>query len=127
MYHAVVRRVLAIGLLSLFSLSLIPPSAFASDPEAGLPACCRRNGKHHCTLATQGSSSGPTLQTSPCSFFPGIIGVTASRNAGTVAMLLVSRVLRASTSATTLANASPFEVLFRSPRQQRAPPTLLLS
>ena len=127
MYHAVVRKVLAIALLTLFSLSLIPLSAFASDPEAGLPTCCRRNGRHHCSLATQGSSSGPALQASPCSFFPGVIGVTASPNAGVLVTPLVSRVSRASASATPLATKTPSQVLFHSPRQQRGPPTLLLS
>ena len=127
MYHAVVRRVLAIALLTLFSLSVIPPTAFASDPDAGLPACCRRAGKHHCSVATEGSSPGPALQASPCSFFPGVRGVTASPNVGTLATPLVSRVSYASTSATPLANATPFEVLFHAPRQQRGPPALFLS
>jgi len=127
MYHAVVRRVLAIALLTLFSLSLIPPSAFASDPEAGLPACCRRAGKHHCSLAAGGSSSGPALQSSPCSVFPGARGVTASPNVGTVAMPLVSRVLHPSTSANVLANETPSKVLFHSPRQHRGPPAFFVS
>ena len=127
MYHAFVRRVLAIALLSLFSLSLIPPSTFASDPDAGLPACCRRAGKHHCFLATEGSSSGPALQASPCGFFPGVRGVTASPNLGLLATPLVSRVSHTSTSASLLANETPPEVLFHSPRRQRGPPALLLS
>jgi hypothetical protein len=127
MYHAVVRWSLAIALLTLFSLSLIPPSAFASDPEAGLPACCRRAGKHHCSKVAEGFSSGLVLQASRCSFFPGARVVTASPKAGMLTTPLVSRLSHASTSAIPLANEAPSEVLFHSPRRQRGPPVLLLS
>jgi hypothetical protein len=127
MYHAVVRRLLAIALLGLFSFSLIPPSAFASDPEASLPSCCRRNGKHHCLIAIDGSSSGPALQAARCSFFPGTAGVTASPKAGMLATPLVSTASQASRSANHQANETPSPVLFHSPRQQRGPPSLFLS
>lgn len=44
------RRAWAVGLVVLFSYLLIVP-AFASGPdESQLPACCRRNGKHHCAM-----------------------------------------------------------------------------
>jgi hypothetical protein len=46
------RRALAIILLAGFSFPLIAP-LFASGPsEASLPACCRRNGKHHCMMTS---------------------------------------------------------------------------
>jgi hypothetical protein len=34
----------------IFSTLLMAP-LFASDPEANLPPCCRRNGKHHCMMS----------------------------------------------------------------------------
>jgi len=128
MYHAVVRRALAIALLGLFSFWLIPPSAFASDPEAGLPACCRRNGKHHCSVmsATE-QASGPALHASPCNFFPGIAGVTASPKAGVATAPIVSCVSHACTPADRHADELPHPVLFHSPRQQRGPPALFFS
>lgn len=43
-----VRRTLAALLLVLFSLPLIAPALASSSADAGLPACCRRDGKHHC-------------------------------------------------------------------------------
>jgi hypothetical protein len=49
-YNRSVRRLLGIVLLLLFSLPLIAP-AFGLDATTGgssLPACCRRNGAHHC-------------------------------------------------------------------------------
>lgn len=44
------RRAWAAILVVLFSYPLIAP-AFASLPsDSELPACCRRNGKHHCAM-----------------------------------------------------------------------------
>jgi hypothetical protein len=44
------RRAWAALLVVLFSLPLIAP-AFASGPDdSQLPACCRRDGKHHCAM-----------------------------------------------------------------------------
>jgi hypothetical protein len=45
-----VRRLFSAILLLVFSLPLISPVlALASDSDINLPACCRRNGAHHCT------------------------------------------------------------------------------
>lgn len=54
------RRFLSISLLLLFTLPLVSPLFAASPTEANVPVCCRRNGKHHCTMLTaaQHSSSG---------------------------------------------------------------------
>jgi hypothetical protein len=47
-----VRKLISILLLAVFSLSLVLPLlAMGRDSEAGLPACCRRNGKHHCMMS----------------------------------------------------------------------------
>jgi hypothetical protein len=45
------RRALAMVLLVGFSLPLIAPLFASGFSEASLPACCRRNGKHHCMMA----------------------------------------------------------------------------
>jgi len=75
------RRISTILLMALFSLSLISPAVFAPDAESNLPTCCRRSGKHHCTMtASQSeSSSGPDLQIGRCRFFPTGQAVPASR------------------------------------------------
>ncbi|MGA2277972.1 MAG: hypothetical protein ABSG00_10215 [Terracidiphilus sp.] len=43
------RRIVSIALMLTFSLTLIAP-LLASEADANLPPCCRRNGKHHCMM-----------------------------------------------------------------------------
>ena len=67
------RRVLAITLLVAFGSPLVLPLfALTSDPEAALPACCRRHGAHHCgmTMATLRALNGPTIAAPPCASYP---------------------------------------------------------
>jgi hypothetical protein len=84
------RSAWAILLLAFFSYSQIGPSLFASDADSKLPACCRRDGKHHCAGMATGSesSSGPALQASRCSAFPVMEGAPANR---TVAIAGISQ------------------------------------
>jgi hypothetical protein len=74
------RRALVTLLLALFGFSLISPAVLASDPESNLPACCRRDGKHHCAMMAMqsGSPSGSTLQTARCSSFPSAGAIPAT-------------------------------------------------
>jgi hypothetical protein len=51
------RRAIAISLMMLFSWTLTAPF-FAPDNQASLPACCRRNGKHHCSARMMGLLAG---------------------------------------------------------------------
>jgi hypothetical protein len=47
-----VRKLFSILLLAVFGLPLVSPLfALGTDAEAGLPACCRRDGKHHCRMS----------------------------------------------------------------------------
>src|SRR5438309_4597199 len=57
-YNRHVRRILAISLMFLFSLPLVSP-LFALSANSGekLPACCRKNGLHHCAAKAQGEQS----------------------------------------------------------------------
>lgn len=46
------RRFISILLLAVFGLPLaLPILALGQSPEAGLPVCCRNNGKHHCMMS----------------------------------------------------------------------------
>ena len=45
------RRLLSILLLAVFGLPVVSPLFAATQAaDAGLPACCRRNGRHHCMM-----------------------------------------------------------------------------
>ncbi|WP_031499159.1 hypothetical protein [Bryobacter aggregatus] len=65
------RRIPAVLLLFLFSFALIAPALFASEGESRLPACCRKHGKHGCSMSSSGSR-GPSFSKLPnrCAAFP---------------------------------------------------------
>jgi len=71
-----VRRLFSITLLLLFSLPLITPLfALGGTPESRLPACCRRNGAHHCMMSSEQMANlevGHHFRTarSKCPMFP---------------------------------------------------------
>ena len=56
------RRLISISLLLFFLMPIASPLFAANPAEANLPACCRRNGKHHCmmALAMRSPSSPPS-------------------------------------------------------------------
>lgn len=65
------RRMLTITLLIAFgSPFVLPLFAATADPQASLPACCRRHGKHHCTMMMPAANSGPAFTSPPCPDYP---------------------------------------------------------
>lgn len=72
------KRAVALMLMVIYGLALATPLlAYASgDPESKLPACCRRNGSHHCAISDayqrQMASDGPAFAAPPqhCPFYP---------------------------------------------------------
>jgi hypothetical protein len=54
------RRSVAIVLALLFSWMLVLP-AFASTTRSNLPACCRKDGKHHCMQSASSDPSTPRI------------------------------------------------------------------
>jgi hypothetical protein len=63
-----VRRFPAILLIAIFGFSAIGP-AMVVDHSANLPACCRRDGKHHCA-SIETSDAGPGVAGPRCAEFP---------------------------------------------------------
>ena len=123
------RRLISIMLLLIFSLPLISPVlALAATSEANLPACCRRNGAHHCTgLMRQTESSGQSLSATPqrCPAYPAV--VTSVRH-GDLSFQAASLIFAEIVSHPTLklqTEARARVALDRS-RQKRGPPTDLL-
>jgi hypothetical protein len=78
-YHGVkVRRGFSILLVLIFSLGPLSAVTSASE-EASLPACCRRNGAHHCVMAMDGMAAAmvvppgaPPIAKAPshCPYYP---------------------------------------------------------
>jgi hypothetical protein len=83
-----VHRICATLLVAVFSFTLINPSAFLSRAEQKLPACCRSNGKHHCAMNGQDTSTAPAFRAGYCASFgvdqtispvPGIVTIEPSQ------------------------------------------------
>ena len=65
------RRALASLLLAVMSFPLVAAPFFV-EALPGVPACCRRNGQHHCETAGTGSSSdAPVAASARCPLWPG--------------------------------------------------------
>jgi hypothetical protein len=73
------RRSITSLLLALFLYSLASPVVGAhSKPE--LPACCRRNGTHHCAMQPAPGESAGQFFAARCSQFPGAPATPAHAN-----------------------------------------------
>ena len=124
------RRVLTFTLLLLFGLPLISPLlALTSSSDANLPACCRRNGAHHCTRVTRPTdpAAGINLSTIPqhCPAYPAV--VTSARQGDlslhTASLIFAGIVSHPCVKPQTQARA---RVALDISRQKRGPPTDLL-
>ena len=78
----VVRRLLSILLLAVFGLPIATPLFALSGPsDSGLPACCRKGGKHQCmSMAQHNQFAGDSPQWSApvdrCPYCPASISVS---------------------------------------------------
>jgi hypothetical protein len=130
-YNETVRRLLSITLLLLFSLPLISPVlALAAGSDANLPACCRRNGAHHCmTKMHQADASGHGTSFSAipqrCPAYPAM--VTSARH-GELSFYKASLIFAEVVShpAVKVQTQARARVALDRSRQQRGPPTNLL-
>jgi hypothetical protein len=78
------RRLVAAGALAWVNFTLILAAitpAIASGPGSNLPACCLRDGKHHCTLVAPSSDSVPALESARCPVYPGVRALPAQAKA----------------------------------------------
>jgi hypothetical protein len=73
------RRGFSILLILVFGLGPLSATLQASE-DASLPACCRRNGAHHCAMAAQVAAMGGHSSPDPrpaftvpltCPYYPG--------------------------------------------------------
>jgi hypothetical protein len=124
-----VRRLLTIALLLVFSLPLIAPVlAVTASSDANLPACCRRNGAHHCARMVQSKeSSDPSLSSIPqhCPAYSTIITPVRHGNLSLLAASLIFAEIISHPAIKLQTEARARVALDRS-RQKRGPPTNLL-
>lgn len=121
------RRSIAITLLLLFSLPLISPVlALAAASDANLPACCRRNGAHHCMMKMQQREpSGPEIRLSTisqrCPAYPAAVTQVqhGDLSCSTASLAFAEIVSHPAIKAQTLARA---RVALDRSRQKRGPP-----
>ena len=126
----IMRRVPAIMLVFLFSFSLIGPALFV-DAESSLPACCRRDGKHHCAMMDRDMAQAPTsglavdaLRTK-CPFFPDGGAVLPHSGAALLATSQPVGVLIVRQIATPAQAEAGHRLSFNRFHQKRGPPSLL--
>ncbi len=123
------RRALASFLLTLLSFPLIAPLLVA-DSDSQLPPCCRRNGKHHCSMmwmADQRSSPGPAVRTlqPKCPYYPAATIVPCEPNVAVLGNSPVIFALLAGRSAGRARTEAGYRISFSRSRQKRGPPAPL--
>jgi hypothetical protein len=126
-----VRRVLTFTLLLLFSLPLISPVlALTASSDANLPACCRRNGAHHCTKITQspqlpGSEIDLSAIPPRCPAYPAVVSPVRHGDLSfhAASLIFAGIVSHPTVKPQTQARA---RVALDISRQKRGPPTDLL-
>lgn len=118
------RRILASLLVVLFGFSLIAQALFASDPDSNLPACCRRNGKHHCAMMTRsGESSGPVLLAARCPAFPSVNAIPSSQTAGLPGSSSSTRIALEMQSPSLIGIQAHSRISYSQAGQKRGPPS----
>jgi hypothetical protein len=127
------RRVPAILLVFLFSFSLIAPTLFV-DAESNLPACCRRDGKHHCGMLdrdmadlAQTPPSGPAADAlrAKCPLFPSGGAVLPNPEVALLATCQPAGISIASQIASPAQADAGYRISFNRSHRKRGPPSLL--
>ena len=121
------RRALVMLLVAVFSLPLIAPLLASGPDDASLPACCRRNGKHHCAMAgltVAVPSKYPTFS-EKCPWTP-FTRASLMLPHGLALRASAARVGRAGGSASTIGEAEAgYRISADRTRCKRGPPSLL--
>lgn len=128
-YDLPMRRWSAWILLLLTALLPLQPLITSAQADTSLPACCRRNGTHHCMmmammLAMTDSGSQPIVHPSPCPLWKLTVNPAVVAATGTAPALPSQPAIAEDVVVTT----APFLFvrLVRS-RSARAPPTAFFS
>lgn len=121
------RRAFAWTLLFLFSCALAAP-LFASDADAHLPACCRRDGKHHCAMnMVAAASNGFAIKqvSERCPYFPRSTAALQNQTFSPGFRQVFASSLIAVPNCIAQTEAR-YRLAWSRSRQKRGPPTILL-
>jgi hypothetical protein len=128
------RKLIAIALLAVFSLPFASTLfALAPKSDTNLPACCRRDGKHHCmeTMVTAGAVlSGGKHFSAPlekCPYCPGTVTSSHGRDMLNGPLAQVLLVSFSSPAAVVAQTESKRRISRDRSRQKRGPPAMFLS
>jgi len=121
------RRALASYLLAIFTIPLVLPSVRV-NAESKLPACCRRDGKHHCAtmdMAVETAPSGSAVKANPpkCPLFPKATTAPGPSPTMLLAALPVLHFARHSFAAKVLTSNDVYSVFLGSSVLKRGPPS----
>ncbi len=116
------RRLLAITIAMLLGLTLAVP-LFSVNAASNLPACCRRNGSHHCAAGMSESGDKTFSTIAPkCPSFPKATAAPFPHSIAPVSMRDAGTLLYAHPSAKPQTEAR-YRIAFSRSRQKRGPPT----
>jgi hypothetical protein len=131
MYHdSKMRRMLSIFFVLFFTVGPLS-AAFGDTEDASLPACCRRNGTHHCAASVQAAiaiaaASGQAVLTArtTCPCFPASVATNLRAPHALAATLLDDPALLAHPHSPAAARAAARQSQIRT-RVSRGPPSSL--
>jgi len=117
-----VRRFPAILLAAIFAFSAIGP-ALVVNRTMSVPACCRRDGKHHCAR-TDAPSAGPEAVPPRCAEFPnaGAFPLHTGKALPPGSQLVFGALVQYPPVVAEAADG--YRVSFSRSRQERGPPSL---
>jgi hypothetical protein len=118
------RDTLASLVMVLVSFPLIAPLLLV-NAASGLPACCLRNGKHHCTLTVVDTSPSLRANQPKCPLFPKAEGVPAFSKTILFGAIPVASAPALAGAAIAHRGGPIFSVVLRDSVRKRGPPTYL--
>jgi len=120
------RRLLALLLLAAFGLPVAAPAlALAESPDVHLPACCRRNGAHHCAGMMARPASGPAFS-AICPHFPQPSATSPGNTSAALASPSLLNILHFATLTTPHHAETQRRISRERSRHKRGPPSILL-
>jgi hypothetical protein len=121
-----VRRAFAATLVLIFSLPLIAPVLVSASAASQLPACCRRNGNHHCAMKMEMGDlpSHDRSVSEKCPFSPFAHTPLMQPHAFPVLVSSASTSLAAGPAAIVRAAEAGYRISADRARHKRGPPRL---